>query len=191
MHSTVVVFPAPLAPTRPTISPARTSRSRPATTVLVPYVLRSPRTVTTLRSLVSLIVISRDWPDSCCKFWLCGNGGFEPVSADVRGPYGGGQPVASALDQAFPDGRRRAGNSGACRIAATAADTANRKAPYGPATHCGQPDRPQHLERHRLPGEEAPRGLAGGQRLGGRRLGRQRRPALGRRARHGQVGVQR
>src|SRR5262249_21813523 len=67
MHSTVVVFPAPLAPTRPTISPARTSRSRPATTVLVPYVLRSPRTVTTPRSLVCLIVFSRDWPELCLQ----------------------------------------------------------------------------------------------------------------------------
>ena len=46
MHSTVVVFPAPFAPARPTISPARTSRSRRSTTTLDPYALRSPRTVT-------------------------------------------------------------------------------------------------------------------------------------------------
>src|SRR5580693_6876830 len=47
MHSTVVVFPAPLAPISPTISPAGTSRSRPSTTTRFPYALRSPRTVTT------------------------------------------------------------------------------------------------------------------------------------------------
>src|SRR5215475_1093277 len=156
MHSTVVVFPAPLAPTRPTISPARTSRSRPATTVLVPYVLRSPRTVTTPRSLVCLIVFSRDWPELCLQVLVvrqrrsragtggrcaarASAGGARPVRRRaVRGPCVGGRPVASVLDQAFPGGRRRAGNSGACRIAATAADTANSKAPYGPATHSGQ-----------------------------------------------------
>src|SRR5580700_3894715 len=47
MHSTVVVFPAPLAPISPTISPAGTSRSRPSTTTRFPYALRRPRTVTT------------------------------------------------------------------------------------------------------------------------------------------------
>src|SRR6185437_8819438 len=53
MHSTVVVLPAPLAPIRPTISPAGTSRSSPSTTILVPYDLRRPRTVTTCGSLMA------------------------------------------------------------------------------------------------------------------------------------------
>src|SRR5436305_6509357 len=53
MHSTVVVLPAPLAPIRPTISPAGTSRSSPSTTILVPYDLRRPRTVTTCGSLIA------------------------------------------------------------------------------------------------------------------------------------------
>src|ERR1700733_11404911 len=47
MHSTVVVLPAPLAPIKPTILPAGTSRSRPSTTTLSPYALRRPRTLTT------------------------------------------------------------------------------------------------------------------------------------------------
>ena len=55
MHSTVVVLPAPLAPIRPTISPAGTSRSSPSTTILVPYDLRRPRTVTTCGSLMALM----------------------------------------------------------------------------------------------------------------------------------------
>src|SRR5829696_5858634 len=46
-HSTVVVLPAPLAPSSPTISPSATSRSTPSTTVRSPYRLRSPRTSTT------------------------------------------------------------------------------------------------------------------------------------------------
>src|SRR5262249_60903562 len=62
MHSTVVVFPAPLAPARPTISPARTSRSRPSTTTLVPYLLRRPRTVTTPRSVMSSIPLGGGAP---------------------------------------------------------------------------------------------------------------------------------
>src|ERR1700737_3465806 len=53
MHSTVVVLPAPLAPIRPTISPAATSRSSPSTTILVPYDLRRPRTVATCGSLMA------------------------------------------------------------------------------------------------------------------------------------------
>src|SRR5262245_27443066 len=53
MHSTVVVLPAPLAPIRPTISPAGTSRSSPSTTILAPYDLRRPRTVTTCGSLMA------------------------------------------------------------------------------------------------------------------------------------------
>ena len=56
MHSTVVVLPAPLAPTSPTISPARTSRSRPSTTTLSPYTLRRPRTVTTCGLVIRSIV---------------------------------------------------------------------------------------------------------------------------------------
>src|ERR1700722_11647450 len=56
MHSTVVVFPAPLAPISPTISPAGTSRSSPSTTTLLRYALRSPRTVTTCVLLMPTIV---------------------------------------------------------------------------------------------------------------------------------------
>src|SRR6185437_7968010 len=62
MHSTVVVLPAPLAPIRPTISPAGTSRSRSSTTTLVPYDLRRPRTVTTCGSLMSTSVPLRPPP---------------------------------------------------------------------------------------------------------------------------------
>jgi hypothetical protein len=41
---TVVVFPAPLGPRRPKISPPRTDRSRPSTAVTEPgYTLVSPR----------------------------------------------------------------------------------------------------------------------------------------------------
>src|SRR5580704_13113577 len=56
MHSTVVVFPAPLAPISPTISPAGTSRSSTSTTALSPYALRRPRTVTTCGLLMPTIV---------------------------------------------------------------------------------------------------------------------------------------
>src|SRR5580700_9543413 len=59
MHSTVVVFPAPLAPISPTISPAGTSRSRPSTTTRFPYALRRPRTVTTCGLFMPLIVPPR------------------------------------------------------------------------------------------------------------------------------------
>src|SRR5262249_60918846 len=62
-----VLSPARLAPPGPTPPPPPTRGPSPATTVLVPYVLRSPRTVTTPRSLVCLIVFSRDWPELCLQ----------------------------------------------------------------------------------------------------------------------------
>src|SRR5258708_6420417 len=40
--STNVVFPAPLWPIRPTISPAPTSRLKPSSAAVVPYLLTSP-----------------------------------------------------------------------------------------------------------------------------------------------------
>src|SRR5215468_6484013 len=60
MHSTVVVFPAPSAPAKPTIAPARTSRSSRSTTTRFPYVLRRPRTVTTSVLAMSSIVAAPD-----------------------------------------------------------------------------------------------------------------------------------
>src|SRR5262249_27749017 len=114
MHSTVVVFPAPLAPARPTISPARTSRSRPSTTTLVPYLLRRPRTVTTPRSVMSSL------------------------------PLGGGAPAHRPVGRTGPltlgrggYGRRRDGDGRVRRNSVTAADRASSAAPYGPATQTG------------------------------------------------------
>jgi hypothetical protein len=40
MHSPFVVFPAPLRPTIPKISPARTVKLKSSTATVVPYVLR-------------------------------------------------------------------------------------------------------------------------------------------------------
>jgi len=47
----VVVFPAPLVPRNPKISPRRTSKSMLFTASWVPYTLRNPWTVTAAASL--------------------------------------------------------------------------------------------------------------------------------------------
>src|SRR5579884_3933877 len=47
-HSTVVVLPAPLGPSRPKISPAATSKDTSSTATIDPYILRSPRTSMTI-----------------------------------------------------------------------------------------------------------------------------------------------
>src|SRR5262245_5077610 len=52
MHSTVVVFPAPLAPSTPTTSPARTVRSTWSTANRPSYRLQRPCTSTTTSSLI-------------------------------------------------------------------------------------------------------------------------------------------
>ena len=44
MHSTMVVFPAPLGPRMPKISPSSTAKPTPLTTARSPYTFRNPQT---------------------------------------------------------------------------------------------------------------------------------------------------
>src|SRR4051812_38876254 len=54
----VVVFPAPFGPSSPTISPARTSRSTPLTTLRCPKLLSSPLAHKTLFSVSVLVALA-------------------------------------------------------------------------------------------------------------------------------------
>lgn len=49
MHSIVVVFPAPLGPISPKISPSLTLKDASSTATILPYVFRTPETSMTGR----------------------------------------------------------------------------------------------------------------------------------------------